>query len=292
MYKFYKTMIYLALCVCLVGAGKPKEGNPMLVLDEKFSYELPRNFRIDEKLKVAASGQFSEKTLKNALKKIDGNVTLVDLRRESHGFVNGIPISWYQPQNNSNQNLSTADLLIKEEAQLQELKTASPLVVSLIVDKSSGIIQKTEPIELMIKSLETEEQLATRLGLQYVRFQVLDRHRPDDEMVDDFIQFTKNVAPNTWLYIHCRGGKGRSTTFMVLYDILHNSKTASLDEILLRQHTLGGVDLSRLPDEPKDLWKKDMAKDRKAFLEQFYRYATDPNGYANNMTWQEWIKRK
>lgn len=263
----------------------------MLVLDEKFKLEIPRNFRIDEKLKASASGQFSEKTLNAILGKLDGKVMLVDLRRESHGFVNGIPISWYHTQNNSNQGLSTEQLLLKEKAQLQELKTHNPLIVSLIIDKAAGVIQKAEPIEIEIKSIETEEELASRLGLQYLRFQVLDRNRPDDEVVDEFIQLIKNLPPDTWLHFHCRGGKGRSTTFMVLYDMSKNAKNESLDAILLRQHQLGGVDLANPSDQPKDLWKIQMAKDRKAFLLQFYRYAADPNGYPK-LTWQEWLKKK
>ncbi|MGE3319816.1 MAG: hypothetical protein AB7I18_11035 [Candidatus Berkiella sp.] len=274
-----------------MNAAKPKEGKLMLVLDEKFDYEIPRNFRIDDKLKAAASGQFSERTLKTALQKIDGQVTLVDLRRESHGFVNGIPVSWYEPQNNSNKNISTQAILSKEKAQLQELKSQSPLMVSLIINKANGVIQKTEPVELIIKSLETEQELAARLGLQYVRFQVLDRHRPDDEVVDEFVNFVKKVPANTWLYFHCRGGKGRSTTFMALYDILHHGKTESLKKILSRQHALGGIDLDKFSDQPKDQWKIEMANDRKEFIEQFYRYATDSNGYPD-ITWQEWLKRK
>src|SRR5262249_52788723 len=160
------------------------------------------------------SSQFSEKTLRAVRDKMPGSLFIVDLRRESHGFVNGIPISWYEPRNASNIGLSRDQILRMEEKQLAFL--SNPLTIQRIVKKSSGVIEASEPLEITIKNIETEAQLAKRLNLHYIRIPVLDHHRPNDEAVDEFVTLVKSLPPDTWLYFHCRGGKGRSTTFMTL----------------------------------------------------------------------------
>lgn len=280
----------------------------MLVLDEEFTYELPRNFRTNtnpyhdtqkgeklpsrvglDSLKAVSSAQFSERSLKNALQHIQGPVWMIDLRRESHGFVNGIPISWYKPHNDSNRNLSTQDLLQREQTMLSALNEYNPLIIQRITKKTAGIIHSSEPIDVEIKLLETEQQLTKRLGLEYRRLQVLDRNRPDDKVVDEFIEIVKSLPSNATLYLHCRGGKGRSTTFMVMYDMLKNAKTVSLEEIVLRQQLLGGVNVFNTKTKPGGEWMAEMRVDRKTFVEEFYLYATDNAGYPNT-TWQEWLQ--
>ncbi len=286
-----------------------KEKQPMLVLDEEFTYEIPRNFRSTqdafremkevqeptreglEKLHAATSAQFSEKTLKAALKKIQAPVWIIDLRRESHAFVNGIPISWYKPHNDSNRGLDTQALLQRELTKLSELKQHNPLTIQHITSKTAGIIHSSEPLDIPVERLETEQQLAKRLGLGYRRLQVLDRNRPDDIVVDEFIQMVKTLPPNTTLYFHCRGGKGRSTTFMILYDMLKNAKTVSLEEIVFRQERLGGVNVFNTKTKPGGEWMAQMRIDRKAFIEAFYHYATDDKGYPHQ-TWGEWLQAK
>ena len=307
---FWQKFFCIAISVCLIGLAKPtKEKQPMLVLDEEFTYEIPRNFRSTQdpfhenhggsqspsrvglrELHAVTSAQFSEKTLKNALLTIQGPVWIVDLRRESHGFVNGIPISWYKPHNDSNRDISTQMLLQREQTMLSELREHNPLVIQRIIKKTVGIIHSSEPFDVLVKILETEQQLTKRLGLSYRRLQVQDRNRPDDAVVDEFIQIVKSLPPNTTLYFHCRGGKGRSTTFMILYDMLKNAKTVSLEDIVLRQKMLGGTNVLNTKVKPGGEWMAQMRKDRKAFVEQFYQYATDPAGYPKS-TWQEWLKK-
>lgn len=308
MFKFIQTLLCITLCVSLVGEAKTTKGKPMLVLDEEFTYVLPRNFRTTQdayredpedtsiptrkglsELHAATSAQFSEKSLKEALKKIEAPIWVIDLRRESHGFVNGIPISWYKFHNKSNQNMDTQSLMLREQAMVSELKEYDPLTIQRITSKTAGVINESEPFEVSIERLETEQQLSKRLGLEYRRLQVQDRGRPDDAVVDEFIQIVKSLPPNATLYFHCRGGKGRSTTFMVLYDMLKNGKTVSLEDIVLRQQRLGGVNVLKTTTKPGGEWMTQMRIDRKAFVEQFYRYATDPAGYPAK-GWQEWLQ--
>lgn len=308
MFKFIQTFLCITLCVSLVGEAKTTKGKPMLVLDEEFTYVLPRNFRttrdpfhvdsentkvptrqgLDE-LHAVTSAQFSENSLKEALKKIKAPVWIIDLRRESHGFVNGIPISWYKFHNKSNQNMDTQSLLLREQTMISELEEHNPLTIQRITNKTAGVINASEPFEVSIERLETEQQLSKRLGLEYRRLQVQDRGRPDDAVVDEFVAIVKQLPPDATLYFHCRGGRGRSTTFMVLYDMLKNGKKVSLEDIVSRQERIGGANVLKTTTKPGGEWMTQMRIDRKAFVEQFYRYAADPAGYPK-MTWQEWLK--
>lgn len=63
----------------------------------------------------------------------------------------------------------------------------------------------------------------SRLQLNYIRIPVQDRHGPDDDTVNAFVTFVKTLPEDVWLHFHCLAGEGRTTTFMVIYDILRNA---------------------------------------------------------------------
>src|ERR1700730_14384666 len=85
-----------------------------LILNMENQEVLPKNFRMSSDplriklgvnpspkglrdLRISGSAQFSEKSLQEIVKKVgcSGKFIIVDLRQESHGFVDGIAISWY-----------------------------------------------------------------------------------------------------------------------------------------------------------------------------------------------------
>lgn len=185
--------------------------------------------------------------------------------------------------------MDTQSLLLREQTMVSDLKEHNPLTIQHITKKNAGVIDESEPFDVNIELLETEQQLTKRFGLEYRRLQVQDRGRPDDAVVDEFIEIVKALPANATLYFHCRGGKGRSTTFMALYDMLKNGKQVSLEDIVLRQQRLGGIDVFKTTTKPGGEWMAQMRLDRKAFVEQFYRYATDPEGYPHK-GWQAWLK--
>lgn len=129
--------------------------NP-LTLDAKDNFTLPRRFRStslpisDEKLnlylishkylpsfkgygelKASRSAQFSRKNILAALSLMQGKVYIVDLRQESHGFINGEDVSWYGERNWANEGQRTSfinDLEINLFDRLINLKTAEVLI--------------------------------------------------------------------------------------------------------------------------------------------------------------------
>lgn len=287
--------LLILICLCIPFAGQTKNAvlikRSLLVLDEDDS-ALPKNFRyhIFNKNRpfvpnASASGQFSERTLRNILPHLKGKVWIIDLRRESHGFVNGIPVSWFYPQNSSNQSLSNEQILLEEQKKINALKGV--IVVHDILSKSQGEINQTRDFVISVKSAETEGELTQRLHVNYFRLAVRDHHRPSDEIVDCFIEFIKTLPPNSWLHFHCRGGKGRSTAFITLYDMLLYGKKRSFQEVMAYHLSLGGSDLMMLPSGANH-WKRKVALARKKFMMQFYQYATDPKGYPQQ-SWSQWL---
>ena len=76
-----------------------------------------------ENLNISGSQQFSKMNLPLLLKAIDTNLPIIDfdLRQESHGFINGIPISFENEHNNANKGLSNEQVLKKEKNQLDSI---------------------------------------------------------------------------------------------------------------------------------------------------------------------------
>ena len=66
----------------------------------------------------------------------------------------------------------------------------------------------------------------------YCRFPTTDHVRPRDTEVDAFVAFASTLPTDTWLHFHCRGGDGRTTTFLVMHDTMHNAPGVSIEDIL------------------------------------------------------------
>ena len=60
-------------------------------------------------------------------------------------------------------------------------------------------------------------------------------------MVNYFMDIVKNNPENTWFHFHCKAGVGRTTTFMIMYDIIKNGNEVSLHDIIGRQLLLSGI---------------------------------------------------
>ena len=87
------------------------------------------------------------------------------------------------------------------------------------------------------------------------------------------------MPPGGWAHFHCRAGKGRTTTFLVLYDMLRNAGRVSLKDIVDRQSVLAG-DYDLLKPEGESGWKAAVFADRAAFVRAFYRYEGPTPGAA------------
>ena len=267
---------------------------PLLVVDRPIEPAVEiKKLRLNKELKASASGQFTASELSKlftvipALKK---HIWIIDLRQESHGFVNGLPVTWYTEQNEINLNKTATQILAAERELLNNLSKQQKITVYHLNKLVAGKISAGESITLIPEDVASEQQLVTNAHGKYQRLYVLDHHRPDDVTVDNFIDFVRTkVTAEDWLHFHCRGGKGRSSTFMAMYDMLKNSCHTSFMEIIQRQARHGNIALDKIPTEQAKHWKAGFAQERYEFLQKFYHYASDPNGYGMR-NWSAWLE--
>lgn len=268
---------------CIYTYAKTDKEESYISLDFKNKDETPINFRtsIDlskiendnldlsglEDLNISGSSQFTELSLSNVKESINTDlpIYIIDLRKESHGFINGDAVSLFSPGNKINAGLPLNAVLKREDLFIKSI----PLNRSINLD--------IDKYTIIPKTTYNEENLVKNNDLNYFRIPVNDNERPTDEMVDRFISFTKSLPENKWIHFHCKDGDGRTTTFMILYDIINNYKTVSLDNIIERQVSLNSLNLTKF--EKKDI--------RYLLLENFYKYSKDTNF---NTTWKEWVR--
>jgi protein tyrosine phosphatase len=108
-------------------------------------------------------------------------------------------------------------------------------------------------------------------------------------MVEIYLDIIRN-NPNAWLHVHCHVGKGRTTTFMALYDMFHNARNLEFIEILDRQKEIDGQDFMKHRTKSNlDARKHTLFEERISFLENFYRYCRESD--PQTVSWQDWLQQ-
>ena len=291
-----------ALCSGLLRgeAAKLQAGEEFWRIDTENEARLPRNFRTSddafavaalavpsrqglEQLHESGSAQFSRLEFDALREAVAGELIIVDLRQESHGLLNGIAVSWYGERDWANVGKTQREVLQDEAQRLASAQGSMLRVAPLGKDKRAAMAR-----QIFVLDARSEEDFVRERGVGYVRFAVTDHLRPDDETVDRFLAFCRNVSPTTTLHFHCQAGHGRTTTFMAMYDMLKNAGTVSFEDIIERQHLLGGADL--LTEASTADWKINASRERLQFLRHFYDYAAQ-QGPRPTSSWTDWNKK-
>ncbi len=286
-----------------------KQTEPQWRLDAKTGAVLPRSWRFmtDDftkalkqgpsrqglaKLRCSASAAFSGTGLILVKDKIrshagqDAAIYVVDLRKESHGFVNGdIPVSSYVKGNRGNLNLNTPAVEQAEKKELQSLVGQDVKFVPLGKTDTKLFTDRTEHVNTVV----TEKELAARLGLGYKRIAVTDQTAPTDADIDAFVAFYNSLPQNAWLHFHCHAGHGRTTTFVVFYDMLCNPDVA-LDDIVARQYALGGTNLFQVGK--KDNWRNREKAQRAQKIRSFYAYVQANRSTSFAQKYSQWVQEQ
>ncbi|APM37985.1 fused DSP-PTPase phosphatase/NAD kinase-like protein [Clostridium kluyveri] len=273
------------------GIFSSQNEDEQLRIDSKREDEMPKRFRkttdtIKEdddlpnltgfsSLNESGSAQFTTKNI-GLMKKAIGNmpIFIIDLREESHGFINHFAVSWLgeDGKNKGNKGLTKEEVLKNEAKRLNSIKLKEPITI-----KNKEIIPT---------KVQSEKELVEKNKMFYVRIPVTDNERPGDEMVDYFIKLVKKLPKDGWVHFHCKAGIGRTTTFMVMYDIMKNGKQVSLEDIMERQVLIGGKNLLKPSYKPGSY-----SSERSEFIKDFYEYVKE-NKDGFNTNWSQWVKDK
>ena len=286
---------------------------PVLTINSKSNIvdqpAIPRNFRVTSaeaidklksdnecrvnlnglnELKISGSAQFSVMELAEIISKIGqkNNIFIVDLRLEWHGFLNGVPVNWYGVQNASNKGKCTDQIVREEEDLLKKLYDQKDINIGIIEskDKSGQKVPTTKTVPFKVSSFLSESGLTTKNKLGYLRLPVSDALAPSKEVVAEFLDFVAKLPAGSWIHFHCAAGRGRTTTFMVMYDIIRNGKKVSLVDILNRHELLGGSNLAAFGSEKS--WKYPHAVKRYQFIQKFYQFVNE----TKELSSCEWLK--
>ncbi|AOR23081.1 fused DSP-PTPase phosphatase/NAD kinase-like protein [Clostridium taeniosporum] len=264
------------------------KSNVNIIVDNFKNDKIPNNFRTTsnltniqkksslnlkglETLNMSGSEQFSKDNLNILIESIKTKlpILIVDLRQESHGFINEYPISFSNEKNDANLGLSKNAIFFKEKRQLKSVDLNTPLTFF-----------KNPELSITPQKILSEKQLIKSNSLNYTRVPVTDKNLPTNEIVDYFVNIVKECSKDSWLHFHCKDGFGRTTTFMCMYDMMKNYKNASADEIIKRQLALTNFNEKKIDEFS--------STDTINFLNEFYTYCKDIDGNLDTK-WSYWL---
>lgn len=241
---------------------------------------------------VSGSEEPSEKGWRSiaeyiAMKRPKGGhpVVVLDLRQESHGFLNGRAITRVTHYNWINLGKSN------EQSHLDEEKWLTSLSAKKIVNGILTLSQYREKEyfrgkSMAVGSIKNEEYYVSRWGFEYHRLYISDHRAPLDSEVDAFLHLLNSKSEKTWFHVHCRGGKGRTSTVLAMFDMIKNADKVSFDEIIARQASISPF-YNLLEVYRGDIELTPYYIQRIEFLRQFYSYSQRVlAGYPG--TWSEW----
>jgi hypothetical protein len=276
-----------------------------LIRDYPITLELPHHFRSYlnlnysklegkcntkglDRLRCLASGQFSSCQFAEAVFDLNlPSVYVFDLRMESHFLFDSKPYSWYRFENTANLGKCTKQILNDEQTRTTNYQKAEQAEYYTEDEIENNLIKISTPTDILFDTSETENDLVTSAQCNYIRLPIQDHCRPTDLIVQEFINLIQKLPEETIFYLHCKGGDGRTTTALVMLDILKNPEI-SLGDIIQRHAVIG-------PDNLKDFGHHTGVKAKRTleaiqryeFLELFHKYVS--TGEINNCTWCQFI---
>ena len=242
----------------------------IITIDSTSSVGLPMRLRDIPTLNISGSAQFTKDQLLNLKNSINkDNICIVDLRQESHGMINDLAISFLNPYKDLNNGFTTEQTIKAENSLLNKIKIGNTIQLY----KHTGIFIK----DITVDFISNESQLVTEADMQYKRFAVKDNSAPTPDIVDEFVEFIKNKPDDIHLHFHCAAGKGRTTSFMVMYQAMKNNSNLTLEQLLSYQYNIGGVNLHDNNIQYN-------------FLEDFCNYVQKNRDSNYSISYSQWIK--
>ena len=215
----------------------------------------------------------------------DNFVVVLDLRQESHGYLNGKAITLVNAYNWLNLGKTNAQSALDQDIWLTALRKRKQ-VNGILTPTQYRAKEYAQGKSIAVLTVKNEEYYVSKWGFKYERLYITDHRAPLDAEVDAFLAIVKRYPKNTWFHIHCRGGKGRTTTLFTLFDMLKNADVVSFEDIIARQATIPPY-YNLLSFNRGDADLTPHYEERANFLAHFYEFARQSlQGYEG--TWSEW----
>ena len=293
-----KRFLILFLAVLLLPLWAFAEGNDVYLRIDRdnvsaWKGRLANGRHLDEE-RMSGCAQFSKDQFQKwaaALRKKSEHVWIVDCRQETHGFINGIAVSWANTNNNANLGKTAAEVEA-EEAALADLVGTTAAAYTLKEDPPKPAA------DLTVETWETERELVEAEGFGYLRLACPDHLWPPAEVIDEFIAFTRTLPEDAWLCFHCHAGSGRTGAFMTIWEMMQKPD-ATLEEILKHQADTGSSNLLSRPAPEKQTesgstgrtisYRKRAAQDRGVMVRAVYLYIRENSAADYPVTWSDWL---
>lgn len=220
-------------------------------------------------------------------RKPEGNkpVVVIDLRQESHGYLNGRTITLVNDYNWINLGKSNEQSTADQEIWLDNLRSKRK-VNDVLTISQYRTKNYSDGKSMVVVAVKNEEYYVSKYGFEYHRLYITDHRAPRDAEVDAFLNLVRNKPEKTWFHVHCRGGKGRTTTLLSMYDMIKNADKVSFEEIIERQASIPPY-YNMLTIYRNDPILTPFYVKRVNFLRKFYEYSRQSlMGYTG--TWSEW----
>lgn len=145
----------------------------------------------------------------------------------------------------------------------------------------------TGSLRVLPKYVIPESIEAKKYGFEYKSFLITSKFVTDAKIVDSFIDFIDVLPNDVWIHFHCAHGKGRTSMMLVMFDILKNAPTVSLQDIVKRQHLLGAPNLFDTTLWENGTYSQEQLNNRKKFIENFYEFISQRK-LGGIQRWSEW----
>ncbi len=212
-----------------------------------------------------------------------------DFREEPHAILENASVTWFYGPLPVQQNKSATEVMESELKRVNQVRAFPTVFINTIEKSADGMPLAKKTAIYPVKVVMREQEAVKSLGANYVRLPVTDHFRPEERDVDEFVAIVKKLPPGAWLHFKCRGGKGRTTTFMTIYDIIRNPNV-KLEEILARQKAIGGTDFATVRPKTGQAWKQRYANERAKLIRVFYEYRHAEDGW-DKIKFSEWVKK-
>lgn len=213
-------------------------------------------------LQASGSGPIRMSELNQRLGSVNGPKIIVDGMAEFHGYIQGIPTSFFGYQRKS-----------------PNLK---------------HIIRRwlfTGTSEIRPDLITPEEDEAKKYGFTYQKVTIGSKFIMDDKDVNEIVKIFETLPQNAWLHFHCAQGKGLTSMLLVMFDITKNAPKVSLEDIAKRHFLLGSEDLLSSDVWRKGTYSEHQLKDRIQFLKNFYSFICQKKD-GGLTSWSAWIQQQ